>query len=336
MKHSFLAYGLTLASDGIIPGLAELRRIPQHPDIHFCFGAEPAWVTEAKRLRQRSLSSLVHNQETANAALRMCAYGEEEFFGLAFSDGSEFVLDASAARVWGTCAPPLVVEDLTTYLVGPVMGFILRRRGRTPLHACTMAIADSAIALSGEGGAGKSTTAAALALRGVPVLCEDVSPIWEIAGDFKIPPGYPRICLWPEAVKMLLGSSDVLPKITPTWEKRYLALDGRKTHFVTEPKSLSAIYFLDPRVEEAGAPRIEEMKPSDGLLRLVENSYAKRLISKEQKAAEFDVLSRLATRVAFRKITPHSDEAKLDVLCDLILENASKLGRDTERAVNRS
>jgi hypothetical protein len=332
VTNLYLAYGLTFQSDCRVPGLLQITSPSAPPDVQVWFEAEPSWVGQAKRLPSRILHSLPPNEEAADATLRVIVYGEEEFFGLAYSEGPEFLLDATATRLWGACPPPQVIEDLVTYLVGPVMGFILRRRGFTSLHACTFELNDAAIVLCGAGGSGKSTTAAALALRDIPVLCEDVTPLVVNEEMIVIPPGYPRICLWPEAVRLLLKSRETLPRITPTWEKRYLALGERGTSFGRHPRRLSAIYFLEARVEEPGAPRIEAMKPGDGLLCLVKNSYAKRLLSREQRAAEFDLLCRVATSVEMRRLIPSARESKLDVLCDLILDDAAALTAERHSA----
>lgn len=335
MKHWYRAYGLTFCSESFIPSLLEIAGASSGPDIVFSYGDEPGWVQRARRMPRRQLHTLPANQEIADVALQLNTYGEEEYFEIIYSDGSEFLLDAAATNVWGTCRCPLVIEDLTTYLVGPVMGFILRRRNRIPLHACTIEIDGCAVALSGAGGAGKSTTAAALALRGAPILCEDVSPMLEREGNFSALPGYPRVCLWPEAVRILLGSEEALPKITPTWEKCYLPLDGKRAHFASKPSLLAAVYFFEPRTDKPEAPRIEAIKPGDALMRLVQNTYMNALLTREQRAAEFDVLSRLVKSVEFRRVLPHSDGTKLGALCDLILEDASKLVGARRRPASR-
>ena len=51
--------------------------------------------------------------------------------------------------------------------LGPVFAFVLRLRGAVTFHASAVRIGD-AVAFLGPQGAGKSTTAAALALRGCP------------------------------------------------------------------------------------------------------------------------------------------------------------------------
>jgi len=65
------------------------------------------------------------------------------------------------------------------------MGFALRRRGVTALHASAVCVAGSAIALCGATEAGKSTTVATLALRGIPVLSDDITALHEESGGFQ-------------------------------------------------------------------------------------------------------------------------------------------------------
>src|SRR6185369_332600 len=122
--------------------------------------------------------------------------------------------------------------------------------------------------LCGTSAVGKSTTAAALALRGVPVLTEDVTALKSLGERFLVEPGYPRICLWPDIVKELLGSSDALPLLTPNWDKRYLPLDGVRANFEPAPKPLGIIYLLATRGGNVDAPRLEEVRPREALLEL--------------------------------------------------------------------
>ncbi len=233
------------------------------------------------------------------------------------------MVDAQARRVWGTFRSPLTDADLATYFLGPVLGFVLRRRHITSLHASAVELFGHAVALSGEGGFGKSTTAAALALRGVPVLSEDIAPLHEDAGRFEVLPGYPRVCLWPDSVNYLLGSPKALPLLTPVWEKRYLPLDGARASFSAEPLALGLIYLFAPRSDEASAPRVEEMSPREALLTLVQNTYMNWLLDREQRAVEFDALSRLVQQVPVRRIVPHSDASRIAALCELIQADAA-------------
>jgi hypothetical protein len=184
--------------------------------------------------------------------------------------------------------------------------------------------------LCGPSEAGKSTAAAAMALRGVPVLSDDITALREDREGFQVEPGYPRICLWPDAVRDLLGRPDALPRLTPSWDKCFLPLDGIRAKFETQRKPLGAVYMLAPRAGQANAPRIEEVGAREALLDLVRNTYMNWLLDRNQRAAEFDALSRLVTQAPVRRIVPHADPERLNELCDLILADAKCLAVDCD------
>ncbi len=324
-KHSHRAYGLNLLSSPSVPGLTEEYADIPKPDIILELGSEPGWVTKAIQLPSIVQCSKPAIAETGDPAFTLRALGHEEFFELAYSDGTRFVIDRAAQQIWGTSRPPLTIEDLATYLLGPVMGFVLRRRGVLSLHASAVCIDGRAVVLCGESESGKSTTTAALALQRIPVLCEDIAALTKEGDGLQVEAGYPRICLWPDAVRDLYGTPDALPLLTPTWEKRYLPLDGGSATFEPHRRPLSAIYLLAPRVAENDSPRIEDLSPRESLLELVQNTYMNWMLDRTQRGTEFDLLSRLVTRVPVRRIVPHSDAARIGALCDLIISDAERL-----------
>ncbi len=322
MSYSYRVYGLAIDSTTNILGLHALPQNALSADLSLETGPAPAWVQRASALPGRVISRRSESEGAADPVFQLIEHGLAECFELVYSDGANFVVDAQARRVWGTFRSPLTVADLATYFLGPVLGFILRRRHTTSLHASAVQLLGHAVALLGDGGFGKSTTAAALALRGVPVLSEDIAPMHEDAGSFQVAPGYPRVCLWPDSVNYLLGSPEALPLLTPVWEKRYLPLDGVRASFSSEPLPLGLIYLFAPRSGEASAPRVEEMSPREALLTLVQNTYMNWLLDREQRAVEFDALSRLVQQVPVRRIVPHSDPGRIPALCELIQADA--------------
>jgi hypothetical protein len=323
--YFYSTYGLSIQSDTSLPGLTRTPTFANGPALFFSAETQPKWVDEALRQGSRVIHKLTEEPQTADPACVVTEYGKEDYFQLAYSDGARFVLDGSATKMWGDCRSPLTIEDLTTYFAGPVLGFALRRRGTTALHASTVCVDGFALTLCGAAGAGKSTTAAAFALRGTSVLSEDVSALAEREGEFWILPGYPRVCLWPEAVEQLLGSIEALPRLTPTWEKCYLPLDGSAPRFEARPCPLVGVYLLMPRVEDPAAPYMREIEPREAIVELVQNTYMNAVLTREQRAAEFDQLARLAEHVAFRRVFPHGDPKRLGVLCDLIQTDAKQV-----------
>jgi hypothetical protein len=211
---------------------------------------------------------------------------------------------------------------MSTYLLGPIFGFVLRLRGVTCLHASSVEVEGRGIAILGPPGAGKSTLAAGFANAGFAVLSDDVAPVVNRRGEFAIQPGYPRLRLWPDSVQALYGSVDLLPRITPTWDKRHLDLTDRRYRFLDRPAPLSTIYLLAERTD--GAPVIEATTPRDGILALVANTYANYLLDPGMRAQEFEDLEALATCVPLRRVQPTADVSLTPELCNAIVRDLSR------------
>lgn len=325
MNHSYRAYGLGFISSAKItdlePALSQLSK----PDFKLEVGSLPEWAKFGISLPGRVLTRRPEVPETDDSSFVLTEYGSAEYFQLAYSDGAQFVVDGRADRIWGTFQLPLTFEDLVTYFLGPVMGFVLRLRHITSLHASCVEISGKGIALCGEAGAGKSTTAAALALRDFPVVAEDIVPLKRAEDGYRVIPGYPRICLWPDSVSTLLGTSQALPLLTPVWEKRFLALDGTRARFSGRELPLGVIYLFVHRSAQESAPLIHSISPREALLELVQNTYMNWLLDRHQRAVEFEFLAQLVQRVPVRRLVPHSDPKKIGDLCHLIVTDAQSL-----------
>jgi len=247
-----------------------------------------------------------------------------EYFGFFYSDGVRFVVDRRGSEVWADWPDNYSLEDACTYLLGPVMGFVLRLRGVVCLHASAVAIGDQAIAFVGLAGAGKSTTAAAFGRCGFPVLSDDVVALADRKECFLVQPGYPRVNLWPDSVRKLFGSEDALPRITPTWGKRYMALGEDTFPFASRPLPLAAIYFLsDPEVSKG--PVIEKVASSEAFISLVANTYVNYLLDRDMRAREFDALSRVLAAVSVRRSRPTADSRAISDLCETIAADVTRL-----------
>ena len=336
MIYPYRAYGLTISCDAPVSALRPEPTHLERYDIVVSLGTRTDWVRGAMLLPSRLEHPRPGEVERDNSPFTLTSYGARQFFELAYGNEALFFVDGAAERLWGTCLPPLTSEDVATYLLGPVMGFVLRRRSVLALHASAVCIGGQAVVLCGESQAGKSTTAAALALRGIPVLCEDITPLIEEHGRFQVEPGYPRVCLWPDAVEKLLGARDALPQLTPTWEKFFLPLDGGNAKFEEQRRVLGAVYLFAPRVAEADAPRIETMSAREALLELVQNTYMNWLLDRKQRAAEFDALSKLVTQVPIRRIVPHVDPGRIGALCGLIVADGERLSASYDSAAGVS
>jgi hypothetical protein len=176
----------------------------------------------------------------------------------------------------------------------------------------------------GAEGAGKSTTAAAFARQGFGVISDDVAALEESPEGFRVMPAYPHLCLWQDSVEMLYGSADVLPRFSTGWEKRRLTLGNQGTRFENRLLPLGAIYLLGDRRPDQ-APFVEGVRPKAGLLSLVADTFANKILDRNMRAREFTVLGRLVTTVPIRRIHSHNDASRLEELCALIGEDFASL-----------
>jgi hypothetical protein len=242
-------------------------------------------------------------------------------FRFRYPDGTEFVLDELGANIWVSWIPPLTKADAVTYLVGPIIGFVLRWRGRLCLHASSVSSGQRAFALMGSAGAGKSTTASAFSTLGLPVVSDDITAIEEKEDKFLVLPGYPRTCLWPASAAALFGDADALPRITPSWDKRHLDLTSAGGGFRSEPVPLDVIYILSDRSSGDAPVTITELEPGQAAVTLTGHTYGNRLLSAEMRASEFAALDRLVRTVPVRRVSPPESLDRLTELCDRLLED---------------
>jgi hypothetical protein len=327
--HSF-AFGLHLEANREIPGLL---RAPcqEQSDVRVWLDAVPPTIANYKQSAQLVP---VGGSGPQSFTTQLTVWTVGNFFKVRYEDGTEFYVNRAGTEIWATWPESLTVQDTATYLLGPIFSLVLRLRGTISLHASSVRIGDVAVALVGPQGAGKSTTAASFATAGYPVLTDDLAPLHDGGHFFEIIPTYPNIRLWPSSVSLLFGAPEALPRITPTWNKRYLQLGSHEHRFEPAPVRLAAIYFFHSRTDDASAPRVEPEPLHDGLIKLIGNIGANYLLDQEAPAATFDLLKRLANAVPLRRLIPHTDPQYLPQLRDLVVADIGSLpagdGRESE------
>src|SRR5438552_8237280 len=214
-----VVYGLQLAANMALPGLP-VRRNSETVDVRIQL--KDAWPFPGTLPAfGEGFYSSSDGAPASQPNLQVGLSSNGEHFGFFYGDGARFAVDRHGREVWADWPEDYSLEDACTYLLGPVMGFVLRLRRTVCLHASAVAINDRAITLVGPPGAGKSTAAAAFARAGFPVLSDDVVALVDHGTEFLVPPGYPRVNLWLDSVRRLFGSENALPCIAPTWDTRY-------------------------------------------------------------------------------------------------------------------
>ena len=316
MPYPCSIYGIGVLANREIPGVPT-SLIPS-VDLHINFGSLPTSISNEDLSDSKPFFTSDHSDESGQPLLRFFRTSDHNYYRFLYSDQTEFLVNKNGTEVWGKWPESLTLEDAATYLLGPIMGFVLLLRGVVCLHASAVVVGDQAIALLGPAGSGKSTTAAAFSNQGYSVIAEDVVTLDDREDHFLVRPAYPCIRLWPASVVALFGANADLPKLTPNWDKRYLDLTQK---FPQEPVRLAAIYYLDNRRNSSDAPYVNALDKSDGLMSLIANTYATKLMDKQMRAREFELLTRVSHHVPLRRVTPHTDTLRLPALCDRILED---------------
>jgi len=315
---SQLAYGLRITANRSVPGLLGIEKSAVGDvEIHLNDGAKfPALSTHEFLYTSENMG------ESGLPALRVGRlFGGA--YGLFYSDGARFAVDPHGREIVADWPPEYCFEDAATYLSGPVLAFVLRLRGSVCLHASAVAMEDKAIAFVGSAGAGKSTAAAAFAKCGYGVLSDDVVALSEQEDCFRVRPGYPRVNLWADSVRAVFGSEDALPKITPTWDKRYLALDQAGFRFESRALPLGVIYVLRSRETGGSSCRLGPISPSSAFITLVANTYLNYLLDKDMRRTEFHLLGRLVNSVPVRFVDLAA--ARLSELSEVIAADAKEV-----------
>ena len=331
--HSII-YGLHVCANLTIPGISQQKTAREDTiDINLIWGEFPSWL---QKLCQQSRDEYFVSSwltETGKPHLSIFELAEGKFYFFQYPETVKFVVSSDAKAVWGNWQDTCSLEFASLIFLGPIMGFLLRLRGTTCLHASCLVVNNSAIAIIGPSGAGKSTTVAAFAAKGYPILSDDVVPLMKREKQYCAIPGYPRLRLWPESAVRICGEEKVLPCLAPNYDKRYLTLP--KDTFCHEPYPLQAIYLLDYQSETKELAMIDDGS-AQNFIQLVANTYRPELLNPIMRKQEFFFLTQLLNQTKVRRIVGYRDFAKLPQLCDLILDNSQLLSAESSSLVKKS
>lgn len=274
------AAGLVIAADRIVPGLATFTT-RDTPDVVVHLGEPGPWPVAP--------AQTIYRATHTDAAGSPIVVVDQTPHGYRFhyADQTQIWIAADARDVWCTWRPGTALEDTAIYLTGPVLGFLLRLRGALALHASAVQIGRGALLMIGPRGAGKSTSAAALARRGCPVIADDVLHVRRERDVWLAEPFRSSIRLWEEGAALALGRQASLPRLTPTWNKRGLALDDDGVSAAVEAVPVAAAVFLEPRGRAGSTPRLDPISPAEALIGCATHSSASHLLDRPSRAREF-------------------------------------------------
>ncbi|MEM8972460.1 MAG: hypothetical protein AAGD43_10410 [Pseudomonadota bacterium] len=146
-------------------------------------------------------------------------------------------------------ADKITDSQVRLFLVGTAWGVLCHQRSLVPLHASAVACDGGAMAFAAPAGTGKSTLAAALALRGYPLVADDVCVIKRDEES-----GVPM--LYPFPAKGMKLAADAAAKLGLTPGERLPVVGGRDKSYVhvpsvensNEPLPLRGFYAMSEAV----------------------------------------------------------------------------------------
>ncbi|MGH7689722.1 MAG: hypothetical protein ACREN3_08975, partial [Gemmatimonadaceae bacterium] len=204
-SYHFRAFGLRIESDAPIEGLPAVDA-GAPSQLRIRMGSLPdAFDPGNPTIREVWHSEPDPDDDTDAVVLHATSDGE--WLILLYADGTRFALRRAGTEIWATWPDGASAASTATYLLGPVIGFVLRLRGLTCFHASSIVISGRAILMLGPAGIGKSSTAAALALRGHRVLGDDIAVIEPATDHWMVQASIPGVRLWDDMVEVLLGRS---------------------------------------------------------------------------------------------------------------------------------
>ena len=222
MNYTYMAYGLVLS----LPFPCEyLRRAPVDaiPDVVVMEGKTPVCL-------DAPLISAPAWQVDA-----------QQFLWKGGKRSGQFLVEAGQ-RIILERSPQSEDSQLAFSFLDTILAAILSQRGMLVLHANAARNPKGAIAISGESGAGKSTTLAALLQRGWKMLSDDITALRvSDRGQVEILPGIPQLHLTQEAANAL--AQDISGLNQYRW-RRMKAAVPTQNQMAENPTALRAMYIL--------------------------------------------------------------------------------------------
>ncbi|HVZ47871.1 MAG TPA: hypothetical protein VG916_03735 [Gemmatimonadaceae bacterium] len=268
-------------------------------------GAVPEWVGEGV-----DPARTLHSAKDDDANLVEVAWTSRgSGIRLTYSEGATFYVAPSLGELWMEWTPPLTEADAAHFLLEPVLAFVLRRRGTLVLHASGVAFGARGIAICGDAGAGKSTTAGACLMAGASLVSDDVLALGPAPDGWQLQPGTRACRVWDDGARALVGDPHRAPVFSPTWDKRVVAPAALGASLADTPVPLALVCVLSAR--SGAEPEVTRLRGYEAVRAVVPNTSAHWAQDVEQRAVELRSVARLVTDVMVVRVVAPDEPAAL-------------------------
>ena len=287
---TYSAYGLTIQSELPLPEFTPVPSEAAPIDVNVQFGPGLDWIPA---VRDQKSSWLVDATDSR--------FWFQGVGGFRIRNGREITISRE---------PEIDDALLRMYVEGMMMATLLFQRGHFVLHASVVRIGDSAAALLGHVGAGKSSSAAALHARGHAVVTDDNAAITFTPDSQLVTPAFPYVKVFPAIAAALGYDGHSLTRMHPSQPK---FVSPVTSDFPTGPVPLTHIYVL---TRDAAAP-VAPLARAETIIELVRNSVPTRW-KLAGGANHLQQCASLAARVPAYRVRTFSSLDELPVLAETI------------------
>lgn len=306
-SQAFRLYGLCVGSQWRLPYCEGSDA--DTPEVELVAG--PAWFfEEASREAARQPTA-------ADWFQHACLHDGSHY--LRWSELFEFLVSADGHRIVGRPLTDVALEALHTYLLGVVLSFSLVKRGLDPLHATAVVVDGGAVGFLGDTGYGKSSLGAAFLQAGYPMLTDDLLVLRHDGHGFSAYSGPPRIKLFPEIAKRMLGEHVMGIPMNPLTRKLIIPLDRHQSH--QAPTPLKALYVLPRPSAGAGSRRLtlRRLSQRGAFLALLKSAFNDEVVEPERLRHQFLLCTRIASAVPITLLSHPRSLASLPSVREAIL-----------------
>jgi hypothetical protein len=277
------AFGLSVYAPWRLPGATETELGPSAAGRDL----RVAWAP-AERLHQSAWegAECVYQPAFTDGQSHFTVYRGEQGYRLSFDDFGRYAVSLDGREA--ICeADAVTLERSERFLFAQVLPLAAVLQGLDVVHAGAVAWDGGVIALVGPSGAGKTTLATRLVARGAMLVTDDALALEMTDAHIVAHPG-------PPFVAIAAGDAALAEGALTSMGPQRGASD--KPHFVApvcdRALPLSAIYYLEPRVEFRLAPASDEVAP-----RLLAHAAAPYVLTPDRLLEHLDVVTRITTSV---------------------------------------
>ena len=285
--YLYKAFGLRIKSE------FPIDQLPQLPD-----GDADVCIVQA-------------NLEGLSQSQRMMPTSNSVFFK-GMEQGLNYVTDGKLIEVdpFENYSP----SKMGLYLMGSGMGAIMIQRGFMLLHGSCVTDGRHAILITGDSGAGKSTTAAEFLRHGWKLLTDDVTAVFDVDGMPTVQSSYPSQKLWQDALDRYEVSNNDIHSLYFSEEREKFGVSVADS-FYEGVCPLSMVVRLLPAEQDCSIHEITGISKVDQLLR---NTYRSNFIAPADRQRHFQRCVTLSTKIPMAMAVRENGKQCAGIMYELI------------------